>query len=115
MNQKIQKYLKKHEKYIAGVILAFILLSIIYWQSLSSFFTPKPFHISLCDYNGNLDTRFIKAEKQHLFVPDYEAEIYIEPSSYKINVNSNVEFSYKIVDKGIQKLNKSYFYIFIWR
>lgn len=114
MNQKTQEYLKKHEKYVAGIILALVLLSVIYWQRLSSLFASTPIFISLCNYDGYLDIRFIDAEKQHLYVPDYDAEIYIESLSDKTNIDSNIEFSYKIMDKGIQKLNKPYFYIFIF-
>jgi len=106
-----------YEKYVVGVILSLLILSIVHWDVVSSFFKPRPILSPLCEYGGGsfgYDSKFIDAEKAYLNVPDYSAEIFIKPVSEKVNVGSTLQFSYTLLDNGIQKLNKSYFYIFIF-
>lgn len=107
--------LQSNEKYIAGMLLSLIILSLIYWPNISSLLTlEKPIFAKLCEDRGNFNIRVIDEERKYVNVPDYDADVYIEPRSDKINLNSNLEFSYKIIDKGIQKLNTSYFYILVF-
>jgi len=106
---------ERYEKYVAGFLLGILILLILNYGFVINFLMPPSYiYANLCDYDGSLDLKFIDAERGHVNVPDYAADIYVEPLSEKVMSNSDVEFTYKIVDKGIQKLNTSYFYIFLF-
>jgi len=106
-------FFEKNEKYIAGVFLALVVLAIIYIPPYIASKPPASLYAPLCKFTGSLDSNLIRAEKQRVNVPDYDADIFVEPRKEKYNVETNVEFTVKIKDKGIRKLNSSYFYIFL--
>lgn len=108
----------KNEKYIVGIILACIAIFLMYSPEIFEAKEPEQITVPLCDYAvknyGRLDYKFIDVEKQYVNVPDYAADVYLEPKAGTFNLNSNAEFTLKVIDKGIQKLNSSYFYIFLF-
>jgi len=96
-------YLSKPEELIVILILTAIICSALNWNIIGPMITPQPKHypIELCNYSGqiNIDQTFISAEKRNVLVPDYNALIYIEPISEEVNLDSPIEFSYKVIDK----------------
>ncbi|OIO40191.1 hypothetical protein AUJ10_03755 [Candidatus Pacearchaeota archaeon CG1_02_31_27] len=109
-----EKFIKKYEKYVAGIILAILFLLVIYSANIIEIFEKEPQKLSLFDYSGNLDIKFIEAEKDHLMVPDYDATLYINPVNSRVNQDNIIEFSISVEDKGIIKLNDSYYYLFLF-
>jgi len=72
----------------------------------------KNLRIPLCDYETSIEN-IERWEEYNGNVPDYNAEITLNILLENLFRNSKLEFNLNIVDTGITRLEKPYFYIFL--
>lgn len=102
----------------AGLAIALIVLIIGNWQDISSLLVKpiEPYSANLCknQYGYNTDIKLAEAEKNYVYIPDYDAKIFITPTKSEFQVNDNIQFYIKIEDKGIIKMKEPYFYVLLY-
>lgn len=106
----------RYEKYIAGVLIALLILIITNWPSISTsiYKEPEPFIIEGCKTNYIEPEIIDTIKRDYIGVPDYNAKLYLQPLKEKVLLNDYVEFTLEAVDDGIIRLNNSYFYILLY-
>jgi hypothetical protein len=113
---KQKKWLSNEQ--IAGMIIALLVLILGNWQDISSIFAKpiEPYVANLCrnQYGYGNDIKLAEVEKNNLYVPDYDATIFITPTRNEFKVNDKIQFSIKIEDKGIIKMKEPYFYALLY-
>lgn len=107
-------FFKKYEKYLMGIVISLIVLFFIYFPKIIESRPEQYVPVQLCSYSGNLNSDFVDAMSRYVNVPDYYADVFITPINKEFNLNSDAGFTFRVVDKGISKLNATYFYIFLF-
>ncbi|MHA1591396.1 MAG: hypothetical protein ACTSUP_02865 [Candidatus Heimdallarchaeaceae archaeon] len=112
--QTDQSFFIRYKRYISGLLIGCIILFIIYSPEIFGNRVPTPISVSLCEYAGSLRYEFIEVMEENVNVPDYYANIFIEPTPSTFILNSNGSFTLKVTDEGIQEITNGYFYIFLF-
>jgi hypothetical protein len=104
------------EKHVTSALIAFLILIILGWDSISAFVfnEPEPFIITGCKASQIEQIVIEDIKNQYIEVPDYKATIYLQPKKDKLQLNTNAYITMEVVDEGIIKLNNSYFYILVY-
>lgn len=82
-------------------------------KNKSEFSLDLPLEANKQDYNSFSYKNLQEYITRKLYVPNYDAEVTITPVAENIILNNNLRFKIKVTDKGIMKLNKPFFYIFL--
>lgn len=100
-----------------SAVFAILITLIVNWEAIVPFL-PQRQVPSLCltleeqlpTYGQNEIDRLIELRR---YVPDYDAHIYVSLKSEKASAGSYIQFTVKVVDNGIIKLQNPYFYSFL--
>lgn len=97
----------------AGIIIAILILIIVNYQNIMNILPePQPYFLDSCEGPSYFSIDIPEAEKDLVYIPDYDAEIEIKP--FRENFNEYLEFSVIIENKSLQPFYKPYFHIWVF-
>jgi len=105
----------ENETNIAAGVITLIIFLVLFSPEISLYLENiKPrYYLDSCETTG-YDINVIEVQKRSTYIPDYDAEITIDPLRDKFNVNEYVEFKVHIKNIGILNFTKPYFYVEIF-
>lgn len=101
-----------------SLLLAIVITMAVQWNDISQMIPPLGIESKV---EIQLESGAYSFDESNIFelielrknVPNYDAEIYMKVLSENVEIGNDVSFKISIVDRGIVKLQKPYFYIML--